>query len=309
MTEGNAGASALRMLQAMPREAAVLETLVAWGNARPSIRAMLLTSSLARPGGPVDLLSDYDVILAVTDPERFRRDEDWLSDYGRPLVRWGDESALYGLTTLFRGVIYEDYVKIDYTVWPDALLERIAVQTALPEELDEGYRVLLDKDGRTSGWKAPSHRAFIPARPTEAEYQALVEEFWWSATYVAKSLWREELVFARWILDQELRLGVMRRMLEWRMEIDHDWNVRPGVSGRGMKRRLPAGIWSELTSTYVGPELEENWGALFRVTALFRRVATEVGTALGYVYPQPLDDRVSVYLNAVRALPPDHAPP
>jgi len=43
--------------------------------------------------------------------------------------------------------------------------------------------------------EAPSYQAHIPKRPTQAQYQALVEEFWWSATYVARSLWREELIF------------------------------------------------------------------------------------------------------------------
>src|SRR5579884_918228 len=138
-------------MEALPGEADVLEKLVAWGSARPSIRAMILTSSRARPGGPVDLLSDYDVILAVTDAERFGQHDDWLSDYGQPMVRWGDQSELFGLTTYFRGVVYEDYVKIDYTVWPDALLERVSAQSALPDGLDVGYRVLLDKDGRTAG--------------------------------------------------------------------------------------------------------------------------------------------------------------
>jgi hypothetical protein len=30
------------------------------------------------------------------------------------------------MTTYFRGVIYEDGVRVDYTVWPDALLERVS---------------------------------------------------------------------------------------------------------------------------------------------------------------------------------------
>jgi hypothetical protein len=80
--------------------------------------------------------------------------------------------------------------------------------------------------------KQPSYQAYIPARPTEAEYQALVEEFWWGTTYVAKSLWRDELVFAKWVLDQDLKLETMRRMLEWRIEIDHHWSVKPGIHVR-----------------------------------------------------------------------------
>jgi aminoglycoside 6-adenylyltransferase len=291
-------------MKGIPSEEEVLAKLVAWGNARPSIRAMLLSSSRARPDGPVDLLSDYDVILAVTDPDRFGQEDAWLSDYGPMMAYWGDQSAEYGLTTYFRGVVYADYVKIDYSVWPDALLERIAAADSLPDELDAGYRVLLDKDGRTSGWKPSTYRAFIPARPTEAEYRALVEEAWWSSTYVAKSLWRDEFVFARWVLDNDIKCDSMRRMLEWRFEIDVNWSVRPGVLGRGLKRRLPADIWSALADTYVGPDIEANWAALFRTMALFRRVAREVGDALGYVYPQQVDDQVSVYLKAVQQMPP-----
>jgi aminoglycoside 6-adenylyltransferase len=295
-------------MPSLPPEAAVIEKLVAWGQARTTVRAMILESSRARPAGRVDLLSDYDVILAVTDADAFRRNDAWLHDYGPSMVRWGDQSALYGLTTDFYGVIYEDGVKIDYTVWPDALLARFAAPAALPDDLDLGYRVLLDKDGRTAGWPPPTYRAYIPARPTEAEYRALIEEFWWSATYVAKSLWRDEFFFARWLLEDEIKNGTLRRLLEWRIEIDHGWSVTPGVHGRGLERRLPADLWSELASTYVGPDLEENWTALFRTTALMRRVAQEVGHALGYVYPQQVDDRVSAYLSAVRELAPDDPP-
>src|SRR5438876_10687623 len=121
-------------MQALPREADVLEKLVAWGNAQPSIRAMILTSSRARLGGPVDLLSDYDVILAVTDADRFGREDAWVSDYGTPMVRYYDQSELYGLTTYSRCVLYEDYVKIDYSVWPVALLKEITIRIALPDE-------------------------------------------------------------------------------------------------------------------------------------------------------------------------------
>src|SRR5438105_4157381 len=32
---------------------------------------------------------------------------------------------IFGRTTYFRGVVYEDGVKVDYTIWPDELLERI----------------------------------------------------------------------------------------------------------------------------------------------------------------------------------------
>jgi aminoglycoside 6-adenylyltransferase len=122
---------------------------------------------------------------------------------------------------------------------------------------------------------------------------------------VAKSLWRGEVVFAKFVLDYDAKLVALRRMLEWRVEFDHDWALRPGVYGRGLERRLPADVWSQLASTYVGTEIDDNWEALFRTTALFRRVASEVGDALGYPYPRDVDDAMTARLEAVRKLPPN----
>ncbi len=212
---------------ALPAESEVLERLVAWGEAHESIRALILTSSRARSDGSVDTLSDYDLIVAVTDTAGFTTNDEWVSAYGEPLARWGDQSELYGLTNHFLGVVYADGVKVDYTVWPEALLERVAEAEALPEELDVGYRVLLDKQGRTAGWKAPTYRAHIPAPPTETEYRAIIEEFWWDTTYVAKALWRGEVVFAKFALDYDAKIVALRRVLEWRIELDHECRFDP----------------------------------------------------------------------------------
>jgi aminoglycoside 6-adenylyltransferase len=287
----------------LPDETDVLARLVGWAEADESVRAVILTSSRTTPDGRADLLSDYDVILAVRDRAIFAADDAWPSRQGTPAARWGDESELLGLATSFRGVVYEDGLKVDYTIWPEELVVRVADQSALPDGLDVGYRVLLDKDGGTAGWLPPTYRAHIPARPTEAEYRAQVEEFWWSATYVAKALWRGEVVFVKWALDQDMKLGPLRRMLEWRIEVDHDWSVRPGAYGRGLERLLPAATAAELAATYVGAGVDENWEALFVTAALFRRVAGEVAGELGFVYPQRVDDAITSHLNAVRRLP------
>ncbi|SRR6266566_2537918 len=142
------------------------------------------------------------------------------------------------------------------------MLERIS---AVADSLDVGYQVFLDKDNRTSQWKLPSYMAHVPGRPTEAEYLSLIGEFWWEATYVARSLWREGPVFAKFCLDYQIKLDVMRRMLEWRMEIEHDWRIRPGVHGRNLNRLLPADIW-------------EQWSRLMSV----RKGGRELGRAVSH---------------------------
>ena len=91
-------------------------------------------------------------------------------------------------------------------------------------------------------------------------------------------------------------------MLEWRIEIDHNWSWKPGAVGRGLKKYLDSRTWGEFANTYVGEDIDENWDALFKTTALFRRIALEVGDALGYRYPYDLDERVSSYLQSIRNL-------
>jgi aminoglycoside 6-adenylyltransferase len=171
------------------------------------------------------------------------------------------------------------------------------------ELLDWGYRVLLDKDGLAAALPAPTRTAYIPSRPTEREYQALVEEFWWETTYAAKHLWRDELILLKYNLEVVMKYELLLPMLEWRLELDHDWKWKPGMCGRGLKRALLPDLWSALERTYVGPGIEDNWEAVLTITTLFRRVAQEVAQALGYAYPQELDRGVCAYLEETRHLP------
>ena len=130
----------------------------------------------------------------------------------------------------------------------------------------------------------------------------VVEVFFLDATYVAKLLWRDDMMAAKHLLDYCMKQEHLRPMLEWRVEIDHQWSVKPGPYGRRLKHWLRADLWAELENTYTGAELEVNWEALFRTIALFRKVAIEVGERLGYIYPDDLDRRAVVYLQKVKNL-------
>jgi aminoglycoside 6-adenylyltransferase len=284
------------------REVDVLDRLVQWASSQPLVRAMLLESSRASDRAPIDALSDYDVLLVVSDTRPFSRDENWLQHFGNILVPFRDQGRMYGLRSYNRLVLYEDGTKIDYIVWPVTLLQRVLDEPRLPDVLDHGYRVLVDKDHLTRDLKPPTHTAHIPKRPTEKEYLSLVEEFWWETIYVAKNLWRDELTQVKYNLDFVMKFQLLRQLLEWRIEIDHNWSWKPGAAGRGLKKHLDSRSWSEFAGTYVGEGIDENWDALFKTTALFRRVAKEVGDALGYGYPFDLDERVTSYLQRIRNL-------
>lgn len=278
---------------------AVIEKLIQWAEQQDSIRAMLLTSTRAIPNASVDIFSDYDVILIVKDIHPFFEDRRWLEDFGEVLVVYWDPiypDPDFGTEKFGNVTQYSDELKIDFTLCPMEWLRKILQAPALPAELDAGYRVLLDKDTLTRGMKPPTYTAYIPVRPTNDVYQKTIEEFFSDAPYVAKCLWRDELLPAKWCLDYDMKHVYLRPMLEWRMELDHHWSVPARILGKGLKKRLPPELWSQLEDTYAGADIAANWEALFRTMALFRRVAMEVGERLGYVYPLDLDQRVTDFV-------------
>ncbi len=277
---------------------AVIEKLIQWAEQRDSIRAMLLTSTRSIPNASVDIFSDYDVILIVKDIHPFFEDRRWLEDFGEVLVVYWDPiyPADFGTEKFGNVTQYSDGLKIDFTLCPMEWLRKILQAPALPAELDAGYRVLLDKDTLTRGMKPPTYTAYIPVQPTNDVYQKIIEEFFSDAPYVAKCLWRDELLPAKWCLDYDMKHVYLRPMLEWRMELDHHWSVPARILGKGLKKRLPPELWSQLEDTYAGADIAANWEALFRTMALFRRVAMEVGERLGYAYPLDLDQRVTDFV-------------
>jgi aminoglycoside 6-adenylyltransferase len=290
-------------LQNAASEKEVIDTLIQWAEHQPGVRAMLLTSSRAIPNAPTDVFSDYDVILAVREVQPFYEDRTWLEAFGPVLVVYRDPlEPYYGFPKSAYVTQYENGLKIDFTLWPVEILQRIAADPQLPDEFDAGCRVLLDKDHLTDGMKPPTYRAYIPTPPTESEYLDVVEGLFQEATYVAKYLWRDDLMAAKHFLDHFMKQEHLRPMLEWRLEIDHHWSVKPGLYGQWLKKRLSPDLWAELESTYRGAGLEENWEAMFRTIALFRKVAIEVGDRLGYAYPHDLDRRTVAYLEKVKNL-------
>ena len=281
----------------------VINNLIRWAEEQKSVRAMLLTSTRAVPGLPVDELSDYDVVLVVQDIHPFHEDRGWLRDFGDVLVVYVD--PIYSDpdtgTEKFGNVTqYADGLKIDFTLYSIPWLQQAVRAESLPTELDAGYRVLLDKDHLTGGIRQPTYSAYKPVRPTNETYQRWIEEFFSDVPYVAKCLWRGELLPFKWCLDYDMKHVYLRQMLEWKIGLDHNWSIPVGALGKGLKKRLPPEVWSQLEDCYAGADPGENWQALFRTMTLFRQVGVEVGKGLGYQYPMDLDENVTQFVKKMR---------
>lgn len=281
----------------------VIQHLIAWANADPQIRAVIWTSTRTNPAAKTDALSDYDIILVVEDIAPFHADEGWLGDFGRVLVVYTDPIYHeYDQPTFANIIQYEDGLKIDFTLMPVGLWQQIVDEPKLRDDLDVGYRVLVDKDNLSAGLAPPTYKAYTVTPPDEATYLEAIELFFHEGTYVAKNLWRDELLLAKHCFETEMRLQHLRTMLEWRAGVAHNWQIKTGVYGKGLKKQLPPEVWDSLAPTYAGADIEDNWAAFFAMIAVFRDLAVAVGESLGYAYPAELHRRSMAYFHDVRRL-------
>jgi len=279
----------------------ILDRLTCWAEGQPLVRAMILSSTRAIPNTTPDIFSDYDVILALSDVRPFFESREWLAAFGTVLVMYRDPlDNRDGFLQSGNVVQFEEGLKIDFSLWQAEYLHQIAANPPLQDELDAGYRILLDKDGLTRGLQPPTYKAYIPRPPTETEYLEAIEDSFLVATYVAKYIQRGDLIAAKHILDNFLKQEHLRPMLEWHYEIDHHWSVKPGLHGRRMQQWLRPDLYADLQSTYTGAGFEENWQALFNTLALLRKAVLEVGARLGFAYPAEMERRTLAYLQKIK---------
>lgn len=282
-------------------------TIIQWAKEKIEVRAVLLTSTRAVPNSHVDALSDYDVILIVEDIHPFVSNREWLNDFGEVLVVYWDAvypDPTFGLGCCGNVTQYSSGLKIDFTLWSVELFQKIVAEPVLPDELDAGYQVLLDKDNLTLAMQPPSFKAYVPKPPSLEQYQTHVNDFLTDAPYIAKCLRRGELMPVKWALDYDMKHIYLRQMLEWYVGVKYNWSVPVGSLGKGLKKLLPADIWERLEQTYAGADVAENWEALINTMELFKQVATQVGEHLGHAYPHELHQRVSAYVEHIKQLEP-----
>lgn len=275
----------------------VLDEVTNWAVRNEEVRTVMLTSSRATTNNISDLLSDYDIEIAVNDSNTFLENEQWLSTFGDILtIIRVDE------TFNLRMVLYKDYVRIDFRIYSVNNFKQYIEQPKLPDHWDIGYVVLCDKDKITVNLPPPAYSAFTISKPSEKEFLATVTDFWWDTTYVAKCLWRDELFYAKYMLDNIIRFSYLEKMIEWYTASCHDWKITTNKHGRFFKHFLDSETWAELGKTFSGSNMEDNWSSLFATTKLFRKLAETVAAQLGYLYNIKVDEEIAAYLEKVRML-------
>ena len=75
-----------------------------------------------------------------------------------------------------------------------------------------------------------------------------------------------------------------------------------GYIGKGLKKRLPADLWTGGGQAFVGAHTSDNWDALIKTMEVFRRIVIEVSDQLGFAYPHELRQGVQAYVEHIKTL-------
>ena len=129
--------------------------------------------------------------------------------------------------------------------------------------------LLLDKDGIVEPFPPASEIDYLPKPPTAKAFSDCCNEFWWVCPYVAKGLWRREIIYAKYMLDQVVRDQLMK-MLTWYIGVETQFSRNPGKFGKYFQQYLEPELWDMLLATYSDGRYDNTWDAMFAMCTLFR---------------------------------------
>lgn len=258
------------------------------------IRAVAMNGSRTNPNAPKDLFQDFDIVYLVTEMDSFILDEKWIDIFGERIIMQTPEKRSLSCNRYPYLMLFFDGNRIDLTLIPlnkkDEYLQE-----------DKLTVILLDKDQTLPDIAPPTDKDYWVKRPSEEDFSTCCNEFWWVATYVAKGLWRKEILYAQEHLNNYVR-PMLLKMLEWQVGIQIDFAGSIGKCGKYLEKFLPEDTWRELMATFSDGKYESVWKALFSMTNLFRTTARSVAENLNYEYHDD-DKRVTKYLKQVKELP------
>ena len=284
----------------MRSEKEMLELIVSTAENDDRIRAVIMSGSRANPNARRDIFQDFDIAYLVTDVDSFRNDHGWINRFGELMILQmpeamkdpppkNDERFSYLMQ-------FTDGNRIDLTLFPVAKLHEFRRESL--------SLLLLNKDGVVEPFPAPSENDYLPIPPSAKAFSDCCNEFWWVCPYVAKGLWREEIIYAKHMLDQVIREQLMK-MLTWHMAVKTQFLRSPGKLGKHLEQYLEPEVWAMLEKTYADASYESTWDSLHMMCELFRMTANLVGEHFGFDYPRNDDEKVSAHLKHLRSLPKD----
>lgn len=274
----------------MRSEKEMMELILRVAEKDERVRAVAMNGSRTNSNVPKDSFRDYDIVYLVSDLQSFLNKPDWVNVFGKRIIMQTPENMamfppeLGGRFTYL--MLFEDGNRIDLMLIP---IEEKDIYCS-----EDGLTViLLDKDGNMPKLSEPTDKDYWVKQPSAEFFADCCNEFWWVLTYVAKGLWRQEILYAYDHLNSVREM--LLTMLEWKVGIETNFSLSVGKNFKYLKSYLDNDIWERLMKTYPNGDYEQVWNSLFETIDLFEQVAIEVASILEYQYPFEDANKVKQY--------------
>jgi len=273
----------------------IINTIRDWAEKEDNIRAIVLTSSRVNSNSKPDKLSDYDIEVFVNDLSPFNSDE-WLGNFGTTLVKWPlyPKNTGYQENSITRLVVFSDFPRVDFQI--------SIIQNFDPHAYENGYKIIVDKDNIQNKIPEPTYAEFVVTKPTEKEFYETIDGFYWDLPYIAKSLKRGEIAFARYMLLSAIRYDSFEQMLRWYAGFQNNWSVNYGVHGRNLEKLLDESTTVEINSLCADNILNDIWQTTLAMEKLFNNMQTQIAKELHFQNNPVKINEVLEYCDFILAL-------
>ena len=293
------------------------DRFVTWAKGRPDIRAAIVIGSRARRERPADAWSDLDIVFFTTNPEHYLSKIHWLKTFGNPLLTFVKDTPAGGQRE--RRVLFDGGLDVDFTIVSNSeaksLLRFLRLRKRFPQLLQlipkrtsrkimreitdfagiirRGMRVLVDKDGVAIHLPLLNDNSFssLAAKPSQAEFLAVLNEFFYLAVLMTKKLRRGELWTASRMNNCSLK-HLLLQMLEWHALASNRWDYDTWHGGRFVEDWADPRAVDALSNAFAHYDKEDIRNSLSATLDTFGWLAIETADHLGFLYPTSTDERV-----------------
>ena len=245
------------------------------------VEAIALSGSRTNPQSVKDEFQDYDVVYIVDDLEELISDLSWLDQFGKRII---EQEVTLGHRRLYL-MLFEDGNRIDLTLCPKEYIQEWV-------DSEAGFKVLKDDNGLFEAYQ-PNLKRYWTAPPTEEEFSAACNEFWWVSAYIVKAIRRNQLIYATdhlyGICQQELL-----KVLAWQVTSDKGV-VDIGKNYKYLFHYLPAEQEKEFSVLLDLSSFDKITQSLFATMGLFNREAQILAQKMGFTYDKEVAEKMIAY--------------
>ena len=245
------------------------------------VDAVAMSGSRTNQKIQTDEFQDYDVVYIVDDLDYLTSDLSWLPQFGERIV---EQEVTLGHRRLFL-MLFEDGNRIDLTLCP-----KEHMQEWVDSEAD--FKVLKDNKGLFEVYQ-PNRKRYWTTLPTEEEFAASCNEFWWVSAYIVKGIRRDQLIYTTdhlyGICQQELL-----KILAWQVASDNG-TVDIGKNYKYLFNYLPAEKEKEFSNLLDFSSLDKITQSLLATIQLFHQEAQSLAQKMSFEYNQEVAEKMIQY--------------